>query len=103
MSLTLSTSPTLTFQVTTSASVRPSPTSGSLYSATGVPSRVGVRPTLSRPALRGQRSVGQRAVHRVEHTVEVGKPLLLDAARRGGGSGTPPRQHPGPGAAGAVL
>ena len=34
MSLTLMTSPTLTFQVTISASVRPSPTSGSLYSLT---------------------------------------------------------------------
>src|SRR4051794_38885418 len=33
-SLTLMTSPTLTFQVTISASVRPSPTSGSLYSGT---------------------------------------------------------------------
>src|SRR3954453_14156304 len=36
MSLTLMTSPTLTFQVTISASVRPSPTSGSLKSGTAV-------------------------------------------------------------------
>src|SRR4051794_9894526 len=34
MSLIFTTSPTLTFQVTISASVRPSPTSGSLYSDT---------------------------------------------------------------------
>ena len=38
MSLMAMTSPTLTFQVTISASVRPSPTSGSLYSGIGIPS-----------------------------------------------------------------
>ena len=41
MSLMAMTSPTFTFQVTISASVRPSPTSGSLYSGTGGSSAAG--------------------------------------------------------------
>ena len=65
MSLTLMTSPTLTFQVTISASVRPSPTSGSLYSNDGH-----LRP--------------QRPVDGVQHAVEVGEPLLLDPCGRVG-------------------
>src|SRR3569623_80732 len=57
-------SPSLTFQVTISASVRPSPTSGSLNSAMGNLLEV------------------ERAVDGVEHPVEVWKVVLLDPRRR---------------------
>src|SRR6476619_1922056 len=63
MSLMATVSPSLTFQVTISASVRPSPTSGSLNSAMGVSSEV------------------ERAVDGVEHAVEVGEVVLLDPRR----------------------
>ena len=81
MSLTLMTSPTFTFQVTISASVRPSPTSGSLYSFTSISWCA---------------SVGERAVDGVEHPVEVGEPLLLDAARAGTACRSRPRAAPAP-------
>src|SRR3954471_22074708 len=71
MSLIATVSPTLTFQLTISASVRPSPTSGSRYS--------GIRCLLE----------GQGPVDGVEHPVEVGQPLLLDA-RGGVGRVEPP-------------
>src|SRR6478735_12489078 len=59
-------SPTLTFHATISASVRPSPTSG--------------RRNSDITSL----SVRERAVDGVEHAVEVGEVLLLDARRRVG-------------------
>ena len=66
MSLTATTSPTLTFQVTISASVRPSPTSGSRYSGISQPFRSGqyasVRSTASRTRSRsGRKSSSIRA------------------------------------------
>src|SRR3954454_5230806 len=77
-------SPSLTFQVTISASVRPSPTSGSLNSAISVllssppvgPSSRQARSTA--PAW----SVVERAVDGVQHSVEVGQEVLLDPRRR---------------------
>src|SRR5215203_4284338 len=67
MSLIATTSPTLTFQLTISASVRPSPTSGSLNSSIGTPA-----------------SVLERTVDGVQHPVEVGEVVLLDPRRRVG-------------------
>src|SRR5687767_13955735 len=72
MSLTAMTSPTLTFQVTISASVRPSPTSGSRYSAIS---------ELHRP------------VDRVQDLVEIGDEVLLHAGRRVGNVEAADPQH----------
>src|SRR4051794_29441212 len=68
MSLVRTVSPGLTFQVTISASVSPSPTSGRRNCFTS---------DMSCPS-----SVGERAVDGVEHTIEVRQELLLELARR---------------------
>src|SRR4051794_2579421 len=72
-------SPSLTFQVTISASVRPSPTSGSLNSAMWFLLRSAV---VSTGSTHGSGSVLERAVDGVQHPVEVGQEVLLDPRRR---------------------
>src|SRR6478752_555100 len=78
-------SPTLTFHATISASVRPSPTSGRRNSDIRILSEPGLVTVAARPPRpTAGVSVGEGAVDGVEHAVEVGEVLLLDARRRVG-------------------
>src|SRR5215469_3721862 len=76
--LTLILSPGLTRQETMSASVRPSPTSGSLNCFTS-----------AMPGL----SERERAVDGIEHPVQVGQVVVLDPGRRVRGGGPADAQH----------
>src|SRR5580700_1115990 len=87
--LIVTVSPGLTCQETMSASVRPSPTSGSLNSLFTVPL----------PA----QSVGERAVHRVQDPVQVGQVVVFrPRGRVRDGEATDP-QHGGLKGVEAVL
>src|SRR3954462_13190235 len=79
ISLTFTVSPGLTFHDTISASVRPSPTSGSLNCF------IWRTP--------GGGSEREGSVDGVEHAVQVGEVLLLDPARRVGGVEAADPQH----------